>query len=261
MGKSVWDYIAPALGGAAGVALAPFTAGTSLAFGPALGGALGAGVGSGLSTGIETGSPLKGLAAGAASGLGSYAGGQLLGPSLSGLGGTTNAASGAAEPGFLGTDLGKALGSPSLAGQDIFGGQTLGNLAGGALGSKVATGAAQAASPGIFSPSISTDVPGYKPSQQSAMGLPGSLSSYSGLNPNQQASNIATRGVYGQGNGPDENSYFLNLINRSLVDPSGKVAGDTSGINPVENSYLSQLGLGGYSNSTDLLQKIGNYAA
>lgn len=243
------------------MALAPFTAGTSLAFGPALGGALGSGIGSGLATGVETGSPLKGLASGAISGLGSYAGGKLLGPALSGLGGGANAASGAAEPGFLGTDLGKALGSPSLAGQDIFGGQTLGNIGGSALGSKAATGAAEAASPGIFSPSISTDTPQYKPSQMGAMGLPGSLSSLSGLSPQQQASNIATRGVYGQGNGPDETSYFNNLINRQLVDPSGNVAPNTSSINPVENSYLSQIGLGGYSSPTDLLKKIGSYAA
>lgn len=100
--------------------------------------------------------------------------------------------------------------------------------------------------------------PPFNPSEQSQAQMPGSLSQYSGLDPFQQATNIATQGVYGRGNGPQENNYFLNLMNRQLFDQSGKLANDNSSINPIENSYLSQLGITG-QNPTDILKGISQY--
>lgn len=100
--------------------------------------------------------------------------------------------------------------------------------------------------------------PPFNPSEQSQAQMPGSLSQYSGLDPFQQATNIATQGVYGRGNGPQENSYFLNLINRQLYDQGGNLANDNSSINPIENSYLSQLGITG-QNPTDILKGINQY--
>lgn len=101
----------------------------------------------------------------------------------------------------------------------------------------------------------------FQASRDAAMSLPGSLSQFAGADPNQASTNIATQGVFGGGEGPDENKYFLNLINRRLVDDQGQVAKDTSSINPVEGSYLNQLGLGGYSDPNDLLKKIHGYSA
>lgn len=98
----------------------------------------------------------------------------------------------------------------------------------------------------------------YAPKQAPQLQLPGSLSGLQGLSPDQQISNLATQGVYGGGNGPQEQSYFANLVNNQLVDKSGNVS-PISNVNPIENSYLSQLGLGGYSNSKDLLGAISKW--
>lgn len=220
---------------------------------------LGAAVGSGLNTGIKTGNPLAAALAAGGSYAGSALGGEFLGPTLSGLGSSTNAVSGGVTPGFLGSTVGDTFGS--FAGNTL-GAETLGNVAGSSLGSMAGSSIGEKAG-GMLNP-MNADAPGspgFMASRSAQMGLPQSLSQFSGLDPNQQASNIATRGVYGQGNGPQENSYFTNLINRQLVDDQGQVAGDTSSINPVEGSYLSQLGLGGYNNPTDLLQKLQGYAA
>lgn len=264
MGKSIFDYLAPIAGAALGSAILPGV-GTSLglSLGSAGGGAIGAGIGSGLATGVETGSPIAGLTSGITSGVGSYAGGKLLGPALEGLGGNVNPASGGTNPGFMGTPLAKSLGDAGLGStQDVFGGSTPGSLVGSSIGSSVSKGMADSLSPGIFDApqQPSSSVAGFSPSRQSSMNLPTSLSSYQNLDPMQQATNIASKGVYGGGQGPDEKNYFLNLINRQLVGDNGQVAGDTSSINPVENTFLSQLGLGGYKNPNDLLKGISQYS-
>lgn len=131
-------------------------------------------------------------------------------------------------------------------------------LAGSGLASAMSGG-------GESSPSsdLGTSLSSFTPQQQPGLAAPNSLANYtnSALSPDQTLSGIATQGVYGRGNGPEEQKYFLNLINNRLVDPMGHVANDMGGINPIENSYLSQLGLGGYQNPTDLLKGISNYAA
>lgn len=100
--------------------------------------------------------------------------------------------------------------------------------------------------------------PPFSPSEQSPLSLPGSLSSYANLNPDQQATNIATGGVYGGGQGPDETNYFLNLMNRKLFNPQGGVVSDTSGLAPIDMSYLSQLGIN-QQDPTGILQGISQY--
>lgn len=253
MGKSIWDIVAPIAGAALG-SVVP-------GLGTGIGAALGGGLGSGLSKGVETGNPLAGLTSGVIGAAGSYAGSQLLGPTLGNIGSTTSAASGGTTAGLMGAPVAKSLGDSALSGVgSLFGSSTPGELAGGAIGSGVAQSAFDPTKMGIVG-GPSTGAPPFSPSRSGDMALPGSLSGYAGLDPNQQASNIATRGVYGQGNGPTDNQYFLNLINRQLVDPSGNVAGDTSSVSPVEGQYLNQIGLGGYSSPNDLLQKISNYAA
>lgn len=138
---------------------------------------------------------------------------------------------------------GSAIGMPFASTFANAAGSAVGNLFGGG-------GSHHDSAPAAPSP--------YVPKQDAAMGLPASLSQFGGFTPEQQSSNIATQGVYGGGEGPEENKYFLNLINRRLVDQTGNV-GSTESVNPVENSFLSTLGLGGYKDTNDLLTKIHGY--
>lgn len=210
----------------------------------------------GVSTGEKTGSPLSGLLAGA----GSYAGnavGASLGQSVAnGLGGTVaqtpanalgnlfgGSAVGAAAP--FGSFVGNALGSSSI-----------GSIGGAALGGNVGAQAASGLNP--QSPQLDA-VPGFSPSQQPSLGLPQSLSQLSGLDPTQQTTNIASKGVYGGGQGPQENNYFLNQINRQLFDQNGNVQSNLN-LPQIDMSYLNQLGISG-STPTDILKGISQYSA
>lgn len=242
----VGHFLAPALG--AGIAIA--TGNPEFAL---LNGALGSGIGSGLSAGFQSGNPLTGLEAGIGSGLGSYAGGSLLSGAGGLLGQTPANALGDA---FGGSAIGASAPFGSFAG-NVLGGQTLGQMAGSAIGSTVGGNVAQSLSP--QQPDLGgTGTPGFAPSMQPQMGLPQSLSQFGNLTPNQQATNIASKGVYGGGQGPDETNYFLNLMNRQLFDQGGNVNGNTSNIAPVDMSFLNQLGISG-SSPTDLLKGISQY--
>lgn len=250
-GKGFFDYLAP-------------IAETALAFAgfPEVS----AGI-AGLKSGVETGSPLAGLTSAA----GSYFGGEL-GSSLGGQLGNQAGGFLSETPGnalgdiFGGSTVGSVAPFGSFAGNAL-GSSTIGSIAGGAIGSSAGNSLGsqfgQQAGGGAntqdsFSPQASMNAtPSFQPGTTSPAGLPQSLSQFSGLDPFQQATNIASKGVYGSGNGRDENSYFLNLVNRQLQDPTQGF----KSVNPVENSYLSQLGLGGYSNQNDLMQGISKYAA
>lgn len=197
----------------------------------------------------------KSLQSGAISAGTSYAGGQignaLGGPSgilgnAGNIGQATNAITGGGSIGnFIGNEFGDI--APALANTSVA--SVLGGAAGQALGTS------------LQGPSKSTDTgpaPGFTPSQSSASPLPPSLSGLSTLDPTQQASNLATQGTFGGGNGPQEQDYYKNLLNRQLVDSSGKVA-DINTLSPIESSYNQQLGLGGYNNSTDLLKALSQW--
>lgn len=241
--------------------IASIAAPVALSFVPGVGPALAAAY-TGISSGIKSGSPLGGLLAAG----GSYFGSE--------LGGSLGSSAGQSGGGFLGETPANALGNAfggeavgsvaplgSWAGNAL-GSQNFGSLIGSGLGSSIGSDignqAGSAIMPGNTAGTLDLSQSPFSPSRQGAMGLPGSLSGLAGGDPFQQATNIATKGVYGGGQGKDENNYFLNLINRQLVDPSGNVNGMQS-INPIESSYLSQLGLGGYNNSNDLLQGISKY--
>lgn len=232
MGKNIWKAIAPIAGAILGSTILP-------GVGLGISGLGGASIGSGVGTLASGGSPANALLSAG----GSYLGGNLLGNSNfvpgDSIGSSVNSALGATAAnalpsGIAGSSLSSALGS------------TLGsNLAVSTLGTPDK----------IKSPA---GPPGFSPSQQPAMTLPSDLSSLSGLNPMQQSTNIANHGVYGGGAGSADNQYFLNLINNRLVDPNGQV-GDQNSLQPIEQSYLAQLGLGGYKNPTDLLKGISQY--
>lgn len=234
MSKSLWDFV-PIIADVA----------ATLTGNPELIPAIHAGY-SGITTGVQTGDPLRGLEAGAIGGATAYAGnavGSELGSNAFGntsLGNLTSSAQNAFED-----STGLAFGSTI--------GGALGTQAGGAVGDSV-TNSLNPTQPDLGG----TGVPGFSPSKQPSMGLPQSLSQFGSLDPTQQATNIASKGVYGGGNGPDEQNYFLNLINRQLFDPSGNVAANTNNLAPVDMSYLNQLGISG-STPTDYLKGISQY--
>lgn len=191
---------------------------------------------------------------------GSAAAGSTLG---SGAGQTAGSA--AANPSSILGSLSKGMGNINLGTIGSNAGSTIGNALpsgiastgvgsalGGAVGSQVAGGMIDQSAP-IRQPGAWT------PSQSAASSLPPSLSSLSSLNPTQQASNIATQGTYGGGVGPQEESYYTNLLNRQLVDSGGHV-GSLSSLSPIENTYNQQLGLGGFTNPTDLLKALSSWS-
>lgn len=227
------DIAAPVLGG--------------LAFGPAglglVGAATGAAVAGGVNKYAETGKLGPSLLSGGLSYVGSNLGESL----FPGAGNVGSALKNTLGP-SIGSSVANAVGSTVAN-------TSLGSILGGYIGSNVADAISPQKSSNPTGQNASTP---FQPTQQSQASLPVSLQGLGGLTPMQQASNIATGGVYGGGQGPDEQSYFTNLVNRQLVDQTGKTS-DISTLNPIEQSYLKQLGLGGYGNSTDLLQAISKF--
>jgi hypothetical protein len=208
-------------------------------------GALGSAGGSYL--GSSVGSSLGGSAANSSIGQ-SLGLGQSIGSALGNPANVENSIAGAASN-FIGNDAGNMLGA-QLSTTNL--GSALGSFAGNSAGTDFGQSLA-----GVPKQKMQGPAP-FQPTQAAAMTLPGSLSDLNGLSTDQQASNIANQGVYGGGAGPDEQRYFMNLMNRQLVDSSGHTS-DMSGVNAIENSYLSQLGLGGYGDSRSLLEAMSKW--
>lgn len=236
----------------------PAIAGTLL-LGPAGAGLTSALAGGSIGSGIGALAQGKGIKGAVLSGLGSYAGGSIGGqlfPSSIGdaLGSTASNAIGGAEAG-----IGNALGAGfTQSASNALLNSSIGSIAGSFEGNSIANGLMPRQSSGQPQKTPSLIPTEQDPSRAPQLELPGSLSGLAGLDPSQQASNIANQGVYGQGNGPQEQSYFNNLINNQLIDKSGQFQ-DISSLSPIENSYLSQLGLGGYTKSKDLLGAINKW--
>lgn len=236
--SKVKKYALPTIGAVLGSAILP---GVGTSIGASIGAGTGAAIGGGLG-GLAAGqSPSQALMTAGGSYLGSGIGsaifpssiGSALGSSVSsGLGSTaTNAILGSSIGGTLGAAYGSGLGN---GGESFLGG---GNM-----------------------PNAPATIQPFKPTQQSQKELPSSLSAFGSLSPDQQSSNIATQGVYGGGNGPQEQEYFLNLVNRRLVDESGNTS-EQNTLKPIEQSYLQRLGLGGYGNTNNLLEAITKWKA
>jgi hypothetical protein len=209
-------------------------------------GPLGAGAGAAANSLTSGGNLGQALKAGALSGVGSYVGGQI-GGSIGGGGGTVAST----LEKTLGPDLGSAFGNVIGSGAYL---SPVNAIIGSGIGSNLASSLVPQKTASSSGTNVST---AFKASREKESAIPASFSSYGGsLTPTQLSSNIATGGVYGGGAGPEESDYFLNMINRRLVDDSGKVDSDLSEINPIENSFLSQIGLGGMNNANDLLEAI-----
>lgn len=185
---------------------------------------------------------------------GSYLGANIGGALAGNVGGTVGNAVNSALGPEIGSVAGQALGS-NIIGANL--GATLGSFAGGHVGGDLASSlvpqktknpTGESAGPAPF-----------KPTRAGA--LNNAPLNLGGLTDIQQGTNLASQGVYGGGTGPEEQNYFLNLINRRLVDDSGNVDSDFGDINPTENSYLAQLGLGNKKTPNDLLQAISTWRA
>lgn len=239
------------------------------------GGPLGYGAAEGIQQGVEASrkgagfnqAALAGVKGGALGAAGSYVGGALgnaAGNALSsnGLQSAGNflnqTPANALGDSFGGQAVGSVAPFGSFAGNAL-GSTSIGSLAGSGIADSLTTGMNNQALNGMF-PQAMSGGNGFSPSMSPQAGLPQSLSQFGSLSPNQQASNIATKGVYGGGNGPDETNYFMNLLNRQQFDQNGNL-GQSSNVSPIEQSYLSQLGISGYQNPTGLLQGISNYRA
>lgn len=63
------------------------------------------------------------------------------------------------------------------------------------------------------------------------------------LDPMQQRSYLASQGVFGGGIGNQEKDYYLQLLQRNLIDEGGQLGNINQALLPVERNYLSRLGL------------------
>lgn len=244
--------------------------------GAAGGAALGAGLGSAGVNYSQTHNFGDALKSGALSAGGTYLGGQAIGAiapdvgtvgstlglsdaSSSGLPGVWDASTARAGSSSIADSLGGAAGSaynsalnaPILGAGGTGASSVLGSYTGNQL-------ASQYAPPG--QPSNRGNYP-FAPQAVGIGSAPGSLNSMASLTPQQQASSLATQGVYGGGNGPQEQGYFGNLIQNQLY-PSAGHQQDLSTLSPVENDYLGKLGFGGYGNSgssSNLLEQLSKW--
>jgi len=208
-------------------------------------GAIGAGVGSGVNTKLSGGSIGDSLKSAAIGGAGSYVGGQLGGKFLGSAGNVADALEGG-----LGADLGSAV-AQGIGGTAA--NASLGGIAGSFAGSNLASSLVPQSAKNASGEGAS---PVYRPAREVEKSAPSGLQGLGSLTNQQLSTNVATGGVYGGGAGPDEQDFFLNQINRRLVDDAGAVDQNLDEINPIENSYLSQLGLGGYGDASSLLEAI-----
>lgn len=162
---------------------------------------------------------------------------------------------------------------PAAAGGAAAGAAASGGLAGslgGALGTLGQLGGAFSGITGIMSairgePKININTGGgpVAPAQAApeapitrpdAMARPSSLAGYAGFTPEQERSALATKGS-NIGLGSEEDAYYRNLIQRSLIGEGNTIAEDQNSLLPVESQYLSRQGVN-TSNIRDLLKQI-----
>lgn len=106
-------------------------------------------------------------------------------------------------------------------------------------------------------PVMPAQAPQFSPSRPEEMQRPDSLSEFGTFTPEQQRSALATKGL-NTGLGQDENAYYRNLLQRSLIGDGNNV--DTSNPNfllPIESQYFSQQG----QNTSDIMKFLEGISA
>ncbi len=234
--------------GAVVKAAAPIVIG---AFNPALGAAVGAGLGAANGGGIVGG--ITGAAGG-------YFGGSALGGAASGFAGAPVAGLiGPTAGGFTGALEGASAGiagaGASLGSALGLGASTVGNaskiLQAASLGSSLFGSGQQkqaVAQQQIGNPTVEPQA--FSPVKPDAIARPNSLNELSGYSPEQERSALATKGN-NTGLGSDENTYYKNLLARSLIGDGNKVnTGNPNFLMPIESSYFSKQG----ANTSDVMK-------
>ena len=138
---------------------------------------------------------------------------------------------------FLGT-AGKVLSAVNTA-QSLFGGG----------GKKTTVNVRQPPPPQPVQPA---EAPPFKPVRPDEMQRPESLGGeFSSFSPEQQRSALATKGL-NTGLGSDEDSYYRNLIQRSLIGDNNQVTSQTPDqfLLPIESQYFSRQG----ADTSDLMR-------
>lgn len=208
---------------------------------------------------------LPGIGGSIGAGLGTLAtGGGVKNALLSGVGSAIGGNLGAGA--FGGANIGSTLGSAGLGDLGAALGANISNIGigaalGGYAGSDIAQGLFGSSNAGKSTSAIPAAPPGltpFTPKREEERAPPASLQGFSSLTPEQQSSGLANQGVYGSGVGPEESTYYLNMINRRLVDDSGKVS-ENANLSPIELSFLNKLGLGGYGSTSSLLEGISKW--
>lgn len=251
--KSVAPVVLPILASIAAPALAPalgISAGAAGALGGAAGGLAGSAIGGG-----SIGQDLLGAALGGAGGY------------VSGSGGLSNAASN------ISSAISGAPQDITEAGTSAIGANPSGILTMGASGAPSTAAASSglglgalandagdvakivSAATGIMgqqqkpqsqaqTPAVTTEAqaPAFNPTQPAAMQMPSSLNSYSSDDPTQLRTALATQGLNG-GLGQQEQSYYSNLLQRSLIGSNNQVTTDPNFLSPIESQYWARQGL------------------
>ena len=63
------------------------------------------------------------------------------------------------------------------------------------------------------------------------------------LDPQQQRSYLATQGAFGGGLGGEEKDYYMNLLQRDLINEQGQMGDINQQLLPIERTYLQRAGL------------------
>lgn len=83
----------------------------------------------------------------------------------------------------------------------------------------------------------------FKPVRPGEVARPSSLNEMAAFSPEQARSSLATQGL-NQGLGAEEDAYYRNLLQRSLIGEGNKVnASPNSFLMPIESQYFSQRGI------------------
>lgn len=150
--------------------------------------------------------------------------------------------------------VGQALGGSLLSGLGSLGG-VLGGA--GSVGSLLSGVGAIGGMLGVGGGSKEKTPPPVTPAQAkpfvpvkpAAVARPSSLADYSGFDPQQERTALATKGL-NQGLGKPEQDYYTNMIQRSLIGDNNVPSTDTSSLSPVESQYFSQQGV----NTSDIMK-------
>lgn len=153
---------------------------------------------------------------------------------------------------FLLPGVGTALGGSLLSGLGSIGGilGTAGNVGSllsgaGAIGSLLGNNN----NPKAPQPVVAAQAKPFTPVKPAAVARPNTLADYSGFDPQQERTALATKGL-NQGLGKQEQDYYTNMVQRSLIGDNNVPSADTSGLSPVESQYFSQQGI----NTSDIMK-------